>query len=583
MDEPTKPAAPQEAEPAQQTGGVKDTIESILVAFILAFIFRAFVVEAFVIPTGSMAPTLLGAHMRFRCADCGYEFTVNYSAPRSDSDDVNIPKYAETQDVQTDAMGRKRLVIRPKVVAAYCPNCGFRIGDEELADPKHEVGIPAKGITGPAVHYGDRILVLKYQYIFQPPQRWDVVVFKAPPDPELWHYSQNYIKRLVGRPGETLLILDGDVYASQGSTDIDAFKICPKPPAVQEALWRVVYDNDYHPQGLLRHETRSEPAHKWVQPWMPVTDNEGWDLTGGPSNGRIFRFNNPAGAGTLTFNPQVDPEKHALTDWLAYDVATDQDRVSRMDYVSRGGGENNVSDLKLELYYKKTAGSGPLRMSMSKQDRTFIAEVSDNSVRLLSRTANSAEAQIGQPATLPATTGPRHVELLNADYRVTIRIDGSEVIATTPADYHPDPRKLMEAYQTGQAMPPPTVQIAAEKQTCELSHIKLWRDVYYINRPNSGLNWAIPENFPNKLIHLASEKGKEEYFVLGDNSIISGDARYWNQPINLPNEDLVVESGRVPERFMLGKAFFVYWPAGYRPFRDAPGMIPDFGDMRFIH
>jgi hypothetical protein len=34
---------------------------------------------------------------------------------------------------------------------------------------------------------------------------------------------------------------------------------------------------------------------------------------------------------------------------------------------------------------------------------------------------------------------------------------------------------------------------------------------------------------------------------------------------------------------MLGKAFFVYWPAGYRPWPSAPGIIPNFGDMRFIH
>ena len=36
--------------------GMKDTIESIVIALVLAFVFRAFVVEAFVIPTGSMAP-----------------------------------------------------------------------------------------------------------------------------------------------------------------------------------------------------------------------------------------------------------------------------------------------------------------------------------------------------------------------------------------------------------------------------------------------------------------------------------------------------------------------------------------------
>ena len=40
---------------------------------------------------------------------------------------------------------------------------------------------------------------------------------------------------------------------------------------------------------------------------------------------------------------------------------------------------------------------------------------------------------------------------------------------------------------------------------------------------------------------------------------------------------------RVPRGFMLGKAFFVYWPAGYRPLGLPYGIEPDFGDMRFIH
>ena len=79
----------------------------------------------------------------------------------------------------------------------------------------------------------------------------------------------------------------------------------------------------------------------------------------------------------------------------------------------------------------------------------------------------------------------------------------------------------------------------------------------------------------------------DEYFVLGDNSQISGDARYWDIPINLDAESLHLESGRVPGRFLLGKAFFVYWPAGYRPtekipiIKDIP-IVPNAGDMRFI-
>src|SRR3954466_8476411 len=75
---------------------VKEKLESILVAFILAFIFRAFLVEAFVIPTGSMAPTLLGANMRFRCSDCGYRFDANYS-PNQVNGDLIIPARSELE------------------------------------------------------------------------------------------------------------------------------------------------------------------------------------------------------------------------------------------------------------------------------------------------------------------------------------------------------------------------------------------------------------------------------------------------------------------------------------------------------
>jgi signal peptidase I len=204
MPEPQKRdpsyAAPKPAESA--IAGVKDTIESILIAFILAFIFRAFVVEAFVIPTGSMAPTLLGANMRYHCDDCGWDFTVNYSGQNS-GDDVIIPSSAG-----------------PVSYNIHCPNCGYKL--------------PARGENGTfntPIFYGDRILVLKYLYLFQEPRRWDVVVFKAPAEPELYHYTQNYIKRLIGKPGEQVVILDGDIYVRK--SDSDPWVVQTKPYDVQ--------------------------------------------------------------------------------------------------------------------------------------------------------------------------------------------------------------------------------------------------------------------------------------------------------------------------------------------------------------
>src|SRR5687768_9723455 len=169
---------------------VKETIESILVAFILAFIFRAFIVEAFVIPTGSMAPTLLGAHLRWSCNDCGYRFDTNYNPYKTDADgNPIIPnRSGPIFNEQTDKWERNEHEVR-------CPNCGFEV--------------PRTQATNVPVNYGDRILVLKYLYLFQDPKRWDVVVFKSPHDPK---YQQNYIKRMVGRPNESVLILDGDIY-----------------------------------------------------------------------------------------------------------------------------------------------------------------------------------------------------------------------------------------------------------------------------------------------------------------------------------------------------------------------------------
>src|SRR3954469_7855051 len=107
---------------------VKETLESILVAFILAFIFRCFVVEAFVIPTGSMAPTLLGAHSRYQCPDCGYRFDVNYSSPDRDghsgSDDIDIP-----DRVQPISDGKNLTNVVYDDI--HCPNCGLRLPPEE--------------------------------------------------------------------------------------------------------------------------------------------------------------------------------------------------------------------------------------------------------------------------------------------------------------------------------------------------------------------------------------------------------------------------------------------------------------------
>ena len=63
----------------QPKEGHRDTVEAIVVAFILALVVRGFEAQAFVIPTGSMAPTLMGRHKEIACPQCGFVYAVNAS------------------------------------------------------------------------------------------------------------------------------------------------------------------------------------------------------------------------------------------------------------------------------------------------------------------------------------------------------------------------------------------------------------------------------------------------------------------------------------------------------------------------
>jgi signal peptidase I len=55
----------------------------------------------------------------------------------------------------------------------------------------------------PSLHDTELILVDKWSYHFHTPARGDVIVFVAPPNP-----SQDYIKRIIGLPGDVITIQD---------------------------------------------------------------------------------------------------------------------------------------------------------------------------------------------------------------------------------------------------------------------------------------------------------------------------------------------------------------------------------------
>ncbi len=226
LSTPTKAAAKTAPAPPVQSHAIRETVESIVIAFVLAFLFRTFEAEAFVIPTGSMAPTLMGRHKDVDCPKCGYRYQV--SASEEESED---PQRRPPSDC----------------IAGKCPMCQYVL--PMRPGPELPQGVPEASqddIPMQRSYNGDRILVNKYIYAFSDPKRWDVVVFKFPGDAKV-----NYIKRLVGLPGETLRIFQGDIFLGKENAAEDKdFEIAHKPPNKVLAMRQLVHDTDYDPAEL---------------------------------------------------------------------------------------------------------------------------------------------------------------------------------------------------------------------------------------------------------------------------------------------------------------------------------------------
>lgn len=62
----------------------------------------------------------------------------------------------------------------------------------------------------PSLHDGEFVVVNRLAYRWSPPQRGDIIVFYAPPDP-----SRRFIKRIIGLPGDSVRVSGGQVYVNQ--------------------------------------------------------------------------------------------------------------------------------------------------------------------------------------------------------------------------------------------------------------------------------------------------------------------------------------------------------------------------------
>lgn len=106
---------------------------------------------------------------------------------------------------------------------------------------------------------GEYLLTDKLSYQFGKPQRGDVVVFRAPPSEPCSEDQCEYIKRIIGIPGDRVMVDQGKVYVNGKMLDqsfLPSDVITDPGTFNQEGVERVVPDDYYLCFGDNRSHSR---------------------------------------------------------------------------------------------------------------------------------------------------------------------------------------------------------------------------------------------------------------------------------------------------------------------------------------
>ncbi|WP_417732323.1 signal peptidase I [Rosistilla oblonga] len=600
---------------AKPNQSFRETVESIVVAIILALLFRAFVAEAFVIPTGSMAPTLMGTHKDIYCPHCGENYRTGASL--------------ELPDRNTGMV----------VVGTICPNC------------RSETPLDLEGNPNDATFSGDRILVSKFSYAFGKPERFDVGVFKNP-----GNAKQNYIKRIVGLPNETVRITNGDLYIRpDGSQD---FKIARKQQLSKLlSMSHLVHDSAHQAKELLdaRWPLRWQPWDEGAtsppeNSWKTRADTGGMTakIDAGQSETRWLRYYHDW-PGTDAWDKarngiKLDNARPyrvlPITDFYAYNgyltvprwkVYDEQGQflssyrsgqsLSQFGDVQQGAysrmGAHWVGDLLMEIDIETEPGEGALDLMLVRAGVEYRCTIDltsgDATLKIVDGDKQHPfDPPAGQasddPAALQSPVGQTtaragdriDIRFSNYDDELRLWIDGDEVLFDRPTTYDSRSYRTREEdrpYWTAEnPLDGAPLAIGVSGVAATLNHVRVLRDKYYIalpkqsrygsafndyssdhgvaNDPRSvGRILGNPEDWGTTKL-WAARRSQEytmdegQYFPLGDNSPESADARGW--------------TGKhfVPRDLLVGKAVFVFWP---HPWNTPVPFTPNFRRMKLIH
>jgi len=560
----------------------RETVESLVIAFTLALLFRAFEAEAFVIPTGSMAPTLMGRHKDLDCSECEFNFQAGASREEDDqshtfrtelgrvnreiqrlrrlADDssagVQQRDVAEQQIADLESPGGKISVLQMRlagkmIASATCPNCGnvMKLIEGEGPSVTYDARYPS--------YNGDRILVDKFGYDFREPNRWDVIVFKYPEGA-----NTNYIKRLVGLPNELVSIVGGDIWTSR---DGQPATIARKPPHVMQAMLQVVHDSNF-PASLMQTEG-------WPSAWTDWADTSLWQSE---KNRRQFTATCSAGQSARLRYQRFKPTSD---DWKEVRLGTGVRKGVKPDLIkdfqaynaiSQGG--HWVGDLAVECTLESRSESGRVVFDLvdGGLQHSCSIDLADGTATL--------KAAVGVTAVTSTPIrgkGSWEVMFTNVDDELRLFVDSKLMPTSTPVAWSSEITKestrepVLEVVEPGSAvltdLAPVGITVKAEDEpvAVAVSAIKILRDIFYIGAVGFGRRGEIRDE---PILEFPLES--DQFFVLGDNSAASKDGRLW------------MDVHYVERRLLLGRAISIVWPHMVPASRHVTVTLPILGELR---
>lgn len=343
---------------------------------------------------------------------------------------------------------------------------------------------------------GDRLLVNKFAYQFKKPDFLDPFVFKAPAD-----IYRDYIKRLIGLPGDQLEIRNGKIVKNGKLLD-EAYTIKRKAFEIKSSRnIKQIKFNNQEISLLFEDGSRFELSYSFIRT--------------GERSGISLNTSSDWTYGYKKYYDKYYLQCRSGNDTLDLCLQDSNSMINFRELLSLeiDGKEIKRQSFEQEKNMKFDADNGEFALDLSQKELNVVFYM-DNNISF------------------------NHYVLLSKPF--TVPVKGTKMKLDEESESY---LYMVIPYETGN-------YLGKDKEGYFIYTRKNKDgDVLksYHNRPDAQLAFNVPQEYTSTIVRRLTEYEFKEnhYFGIGDNRNDSLDSRYW---------------GTVPESYLLGKAYMLYYP-----------------------